>query len=224
MMEGTIFAIFVIVSIIVSIVQRVRESGQASKRQSQPREPGLSPEAEKLPESTRRILFGPPRGHEGAPAGRQETRQPPPVPTARDIFDALVGKQTDEEEGEWKPLVEPPPRRELPRQIQQAPPRPQPPRRQVQREVVTRPAPQQQPVRRPAPPQATQPPPAQQRRPAQAVSKAPQRPARPKTRPQRRVAAQSRKKRTRIFDTLDDIRRGIILSEILGTPKGLQEL
>lgn len=224
--DGNIFGLlFFAVMILLSIISKVRESRKQEERKQRPEIKRI----EELPEEARRRYYGDaetpvaqPRGAEAArpvPAPPQRGRESVPLEEGPSL-EELLGRLFDPDRPAPKPQPAPAQRMqptEQPRRV------PAPPQR----------APQAQPAQRrmpPTPQRAQQAQPAAQRRMPQArpaqrresqegpvmrpspQARAPQREARPAAAPRSRV----------LFSGLDDVRRGIILQEVLGPPKSLQ--
>ena len=238
-MDADIIAVVIfIVAIIASIAQKIQEGRQARERQ-QRRAQQPPPE---LPEATRRQLSGEPAMREAQPRQARPRHVDTQEGPAKNLFDELFGEGKADNEGEWEPVHQPQPRREVPRQLQprEAPPRapqrplpqsprplPEAPRRMVvveQRrapETAVRPA---KPPRVPSAPRAPEP--AARRTHERALLRAE---AFLKTPQGERdliaaATAEGRRGPTRkpLFSEHDDVRRAILMREILGPPKGLQ--
>lgn len=215
-MEFSLVLLIFIISVIASVFQKLSEARKRKEEESGRKRVKV----EDLPESTRRVLFGPQEDEDKTVAPKRTTAEEVPVPTMKDLFDVLTGhakqRAQDDEEGEWRPLVEPEQRREIPRQLQQPMQRrtTTAQRTSTSRQVTRRSQPSARrvdPRRATTQPAERKPTPERARRPA---AKAPTR---------QRRAEPSRKQGLSLFDNLDDVRRGIVMSEILGTPKGLQD-
>jgi len=211
-----VFAVIVLISLLSKLRKRTDEESTAP--------PPETPELEDLPETLRRMLMGEPLVRKARPAAPKEGEETQPV------------------------IIVPPPRRDMPYQppvARPAAPRPSPAPTPPVVRPVARPTMQSltRPVAKPvAPPVVSEEGP--HRRPAEVapqprtllrvpkpvVAPAPKvqapRPAarQPVAAKKERVAAPARKPEShyQLLGNLDDVRRGIILSELLGRPLSLR--
>ncbi|MBI5093289.1 MAG: hypothetical protein HZB26_12720 [Candidatus Hydrogenedentes bacterium] len=220
-MDNIAQIIFLVIILgIGAVIKRISEKSQEEERK---KSPPRTTRAEDLPEATRRMIYGTPEVPMARPArpavfeedreGINDEGEEAPRGRAQKTPDVLVLLQQMAQQAQGAapvsrtpaPVARPvparpagqPPMRRVP--VEQAPLRPAAPQRQT-------PPPRQQPKQRPmpaqaVPPKAVVPPPA-------AKAAAPRR---------ERKAAPLRA----ILRDLDDVRRGIVLAEVLGTPKGL---
>lgn len=220
-----IWVLVVIVFVIISAVQKFLESREQNKDEDEDAEETRG----HMHEARREVPYGPlehpvrriPQRRGVAPAREGEVRERP-------AFEEAFGPEQEDADG-WTtvpPLVE---RRPVPtpQRRPQAPARKQAPPRRTQPAQPAQPA-----ARRSQPPQEPQPRPALQR---PAVPPAPKRaqplPVARKDRPYRQARSpwgtppRVRPReggRPYLFADIDDFRRGIILSEVLGPPKALE--
>ncbi|MCC6144379.1 MAG: hypothetical protein IT368_11290 [Candidatus Hydrogenedentes bacterium] len=234
-MENLIgFIIFLIIAVISMIgkmqeARKEREEAQQNARRVRP---------EDLPEKTRRMLYG---DDVEIPQAQPRQGVPPPVPTqapvrpqpVRDVMsEPWEAPRPVQDQRDVSPAQQPYIPRETPPPVPQRPvqmPRQTDPaeqarrmmedmwrqaQRQFQQQMETQqPRPQQQPqatrqVRRKRRPEA---------QPQEGPAPAPQ----PRPRPAPVAPAPSRQ-HAFLFGDLKDVRRGILMAEILGPPKGLQ--
>lgn len=236
-MEGLGALVIFVIFVVLSGLQRFFESREGKKKSGRP------VTMDDLPERTRRMLYGPKEAsrREERPARREvvfETEEEQgwkpvaPMWQEREAVEEESRRRVEpsrETEGEWIPVPAPAPvpqRRAVPQRRET---RPTPPPRPAERREVSRrrvEAPQTQPVHHP------------KVRPAQVQL---ERTSRHKRRPEsRRQTAEAyrdtqtqagtlqrrarRARKATLFSNLDDFRRGVILSEVLGTPKGLRDI
>lgn len=210
-----IFLVILALSGISRLAQKQRlEDKERSQGRTRPQD---------LPERTRRMIYGDsvPTARPRQPGGEGQEpsgmRPEQPAPTAarpmelRDLMDAFLGERSSASR-----RAEPPPIGRIPEEVRRpaVPPerprvqpqaRPQPVRRHA-RPPAQRVA---QPKRQPAPIEGQRP----QPKPLAQAQRPPERPPAP-----RRVPA----RRCRLLAGIEEVRRGIILSEILGPPKALR--
>jgi hypothetical protein len=215
-------AIFIII-MVVGAVRKAQESKQVGDRQQQSKRTSV----EDLPEETRRMLFGDPR-----------------VPTAQRRGAAPTVQRTSEAEAPEVLVADPRPRQATPAHpVRQAPQRAErpireatsrrqvaPPMRKPQAQAQRSARPQVQ-QRRSAPRQpaatqrtAQQRPPAQ-RRPQQTPQRSSQSRQQQAERSRQRQAAPAAAPTARahpLFAGMGDVRRGILISEILGPPVSMK--
>ncbi|MDZ4858875.1 MAG: hypothetical protein SGI88_07805 [Candidatus Hydrogenedentes bacterium] len=231
-------AIVFILFAVSAVVKRLAEGREASDRKDEPQST-----AEDLPEETRRMLFGDSGPPKTRPAARTSQLDPfdEPRHVAKEQRSTFEPQTAKPRQGTPRPPKPPTPRRE-PQPVRQQPRQqsarpvedrrpPVPPRHapQHQQQPMTprvsegqMPRQQQPPVRR-QPPQAPQ-----HRQPAATQTPSLRREAAegPRPQPQPRVAVQqpvrARRPRNKWLASKDDVRRAMVLIEILGPPKGLQ--
>ena len=192
-----VFAVIVLLSLVSKMRKRTDEES--------PSPPPETPELEDLPETLRRMLTGEPLVRKARPAAPKEGDETKPV------------------------IIVPPPRRDMPYQPPVARPAARPVQRPVAKPVVSPAADEEGPRRRPAGvvPQARTlvrvPQSVATRTPQVQVPRAPVAPQ-PVTGKKERMAASARRSEPHyeLFKNLDDGRRGIILSELLGPPLSLR--
>ncbi|HIJ75001.1 MAG TPA: hypothetical protein HPP83_12960 [Candidatus Hydrogenedentes bacterium] len=199
-----------------TVINKVQEQIERERRR-QTRESRL--DASELPEATRRQLYGSPEGPPVArpavrPAPGQQRREwRPPVAVPRGGRPVVP------------PPVPPPQRQAQPgqRRVPQPPGTPVLLREVLERATRREPIPAQaRPVpapRRPQPPLETVAKPAPRRRPPAPKQR---RAAAPRPQPQRVPARPKRAGARVLFADLDDARRGIVMSEILGPPVSMR--
>lgn len=224
--DGNIFGLlFFAVMILLSIISKVRESRKQEERKQRPEIKRI----EELPEEARRRYYGDaatpvaqPRAAEAArpvPAPPQRRRESVPSEDGPSL-EELLGRLFDPDKPAPKPQPTPAQRMQPTEQPRRVPVPPQP-------------APQAQPAQRrmpPTPQRAPQAQPAAQRRMPQArpgqrreAQEGPVMRPSPQTRaPQREMRPAAAPRSRFLFSGLDDVRRGIILQEVLGPPKSLQ--
>ncbi len=249
------FLVFVVIMTVVSLVRKIQEAKQEAARKED-----ASLRREKLPEATRRRLYGEgPGADTDIPVARPRTQAPAARPVAQgpeSVYDrlpaweletrdehALAGwekaaqedRRVPWEEAEERPVPAasqrraPIPVQQRPRPQQPAPPSEEDPLRQARElmeQILGRSAPPQEPARplrpqrerrRPAA-RKPQPPPAA---PKPAQTQAAQ--ARPEAPDAPRAARAKSHKFYDLISDMDSVRRGIILLEVLGPPKALQD-
>lgn len=216
-MDSLFSVVIFIVLIVSAIAQKIQQSramkddhpkdGGATSPPTPGQRAGQRTHGDVIPEAKVRPKRPQPHGRELGP---------PPKPPGQDLFESLFGPQAGktEDEGDWRPAHQPARRAELPRTLQpearEAPRRPE--------RVPTRPAPQARearPTTTPKPKQARSvtPPPQPKTRGVPAGPRPLRRPA-----PGRAAGGPA----DWLFGDRDDIRRGIIMSEILGPPKAFE--
>ncbi len=229
-MDGLFGAVVFIVIIIASIAQKIQEQ-RAAKR------PGKALTREDIPEEARRRLYGDgpaepkvatarsatatrPRGEEvvrkAQPAQRRAAPPPLETPPGKELFDALFGGgKPVQEAGKPQPTLRrvaaATVAREEPREVRVPPSRAtQAATRTRQRKATA--SPQSQQVQ--SGDKATRRAKRETQRSARAATQAPPQAPSPVAMPRGPLS---------LFRSGDDVRRGIILAEILGPPKALQE-
>jgi hypothetical protein len=191
-----VFAVIVLISLVSKMRKRTDEESTSP--------PTETPELEDLPETLRRMLTGEPLVRKARPAAPKEGGETQPV------------------------IIVPPPRRDMPYQPPVARPAARPVQRPVAKPVVSPAAGEEGPRRRPA--EVAPQPRMLLRVPKPVVAPAPKvqapRPAarQPVAAKKERAAAPARKPESyyQLLGNLDDVRRGIILSELLGRPLSLR--
>ena len=200
-MENLLPLVVVAVIVLLSLVSKMRK--RTDEESTSP--PPETPELEDLPETLRRMLMGEPLVRKARPAAPKQGEETQPV------------------------IIVPPPRRDMPYQPPVARPAARPVQRPVAKPVVSPAADEEGPRGRPAGvvPQARTlvrvPQSVATRTPQVQVPRAPVAPQ-PVTGKKERMAASARRSEPHyeIFKNLDDGRRGIILSELLGPPLSLR--
>ena len=191
-----VFAVIVLISLLTKLRKRTDEESTSP--------PPETPELEDLPETLRRMLTGEPLVRKARPAAPKEGDETEPV------------------------IIVPPPRRDMPYQPPVARPAARPVQRPVAKPVVSPAADEEGPRRRPA--EVAPRPRMLLRVPKPVAAPAPRvqapRPAarRPVAAKKERAAAPARKPESQyeLLGNLDDVQRGIILSELLGGPLSLR--
>jgi hypothetical protein len=191
-----VFAVIVLISLLSKLRKRTDEESVSP--------PEETPELENLPETLRRMLTGEPLVRKARPAAPKEGDETEPV------------------------IIVPPPRRDMPYQPPVARPAARPVQRPVAKPVVSPAADEEGPRRRPA--EVAPRPRTLLRVPKPVAAPAPRvqapRPAarRPVAAKKERAAAPARKPESQyeLLGNLDDVQRGIILSELLGGPLSLR--
>jgi hypothetical protein len=200
-MENLLPLVVFAVIVLISLVSKMRKKTD----EESPSPPSETPELEDLPETLRRMLMGEPLVRKARPAAPKQGEETQPV------------------------IIVPPPRRDMPYQPPVARPAARPVQRPVAKPVVSPAADEEGPRRRPAGvvPQARTlvrvPQSVATRTPQVQVPRAPVAPQ-PVTGKKERMAASARRSEPHyeLFKNLDDGRRGIILSELLGPPLSLR--
>lgn len=191
-----VFAVIVLISLLSKLRKRTDDESVSP--------PEETPELENLPETLRRMLTGEPLVRKARPAAPKEGDETEPV------------------------IIVPPPRRDMPYQPPVARPAARPVQRPVAKPVVSPAADEEGPRRRPA--EVAPRPRTLLRVPKPVAAPAPRvqapRPAarRPVAAKKERAAAPARKPESQyeLLGNLDDVQRGIILSELLGGPLSLR--
>jgi len=191
-----VFAVIVLISLLSKLRKRTDDESVSP--------PEETPELENLPETLRRMLTGEPLVRKARPAAPKEGDETEPV------------------------IIVPPPRRDMPYQPPVARPAARPVQPPVAKPVVSPAADEEGPRRRPA--EVAPRPRTLLRVPKPVAAPAPRvqapRPAarRPVAAKKERAAAPARKPESQyeLLGNLDDVQRGIILSELLGGPLSLR--
>ena len=230
-MDGLFGAVVFIVIIIASIAQKIQEQ-RAAKR------PGKALTRDDIPEEARRRLYGDgaaepkvatarsatatrPRGEEvvrkAQPARRRATPPPPETAPGKELFDALFGGgQPTQEAGKPRPTQARVPAataaREESREARVQPSRATQAATRTRQQRKATASPQSQQVQ--SGDEATRRAKRETQRSARAATQAPPQAPSPVAMPRGPLS---------LFRSGDDVRRGIILAEILGPPKALQE-
>jgi len=230
-----LFALFVV----LSAVRRAKEGRDVEQRDQEGDWTG-----ENLPEETRRMLFGDPAAPTARPAAPK--RNPDPFVQVRDVIDELrrqiepqvakprqgaprapqppalpphapaAPKQPHPLQPQFRP-AQPPPQRTAP---QRPAPRPQPPRMVPQQSEGAMRREMQAPQQRPAPAARRQ----QAPRPAVQLRDPDEGPTMPVPRAQQpKQPSRAPRRRRRWLATPVDLRRGIVVAEILGPPRAMRE-
>lgn len=239
-MEIGLPAIIFVVWIVISVAQSFKK--QAEIKRAKLQDPQSKPG--ELPEKTRQMLDGDGENpiREARPRSAQR-RQRPPAP-AQELIESLFGVQTapaeteeTAEEGEWAP-VPPAPRQEMPRRPQQRAVPPPVRRRETVPHSHERPVLHRAQSRTPSEYEQREARKLKENRDQEAQNRQREKqlkqPQKAQEQALKRKAAQlkratarpvtSRRRRGRLFQGIQDVRKAIVFAEILGPPKGLQNL